>query len=147
MKSVRRAAAVRDRHQRRAAFLFELDHEDISARTVNNHRQVFYGIFEYARRGDVRLALEPGRGTSKRPERDRTDRGVRARRNRGDRECGKGGPTPPPPTPDYSAETKPEWRRINEQDAALFIVAAYTGCGRESSEPCAGETSTSSQRS
>jgi integrase len=27
----------------------------------------------------------------------------------------------------YSAETWAEWRRINEQDAALFVVAAFTG--------------------
>jgi len=27
----------------------------------------------------------------------------------------------------YSAETQQEWARINEQDAALFLAAAFTG--------------------
>jgi integrase len=31
------------------------------------------------------------------------------------------------PAHGYSAETNAEWQRINEQDAALFIVAACTG--------------------
>ncbi len=42
-------------------FLSRLDHEDLSPRTVNIHRQVLHAIFEYARRGDVRAARESGR--------------------------------------------------------------------------------------
>jgi hypothetical protein len=36
-----------------ARFLAALDREDVSARTVNKHRQVLHAIFEYARRDDA----------------------------------------------------------------------------------------------
>jgi hypothetical protein len=50
-------------------FLGKLDREDISARTVNIHRQVLHAIFEFARREDsFGLPNDPFAGTAKRPE-------------------------------------------------------------------------------
>ena len=50
-------------------FLAKLDREDISARTVNIHRQVLHAMFEFARREDsFGLPSNPFAGTSKRPE-------------------------------------------------------------------------------
>lgn len=50
-------------------FLATLDREDISARTVNIHRQILHSIFEYARRKDsFGLPTNPAGDTTKRPE-------------------------------------------------------------------------------
>jgi integrase len=52
-----------------SAFLRRLDREDISARTVNKHRQVLSAIFSYACRADTYgLAVNPVRSTDKRRE-------------------------------------------------------------------------------
>jgi site-specific recombinase XerD len=50
-------------------FLAAIDREDVSARTVNIHRQLLHSIFEHARRTDVfALRDNPVAGTRKRPE-------------------------------------------------------------------------------
>lgn len=50
-------------------FLARLDREDVSARTVNVHRQVLHSIFEHARRKDTfGLRFNPVADTAKRPE-------------------------------------------------------------------------------
>lgn len=50
-------------------FLARLDREDVSARTVNIHRQVLHSIFEHARRKDTfGLRYNPVADTTKRPE-------------------------------------------------------------------------------
>ncbi|MBS1888134.1 MAG: site-specific integrase [Actinobacteria bacterium] len=113
-------------------FLSRLDHEDLSPRTVNIHRQVLHAIFEYARREETfGLPENPVARTSKRPE-DETGpietfepdeiraiaaaaRAGRHRRRTGYRHSV------------YSLDTEREWQRINDQDASLFIVAAMTG--------------------
>ena len=110
-------------------FLAELDREDISARTVNKHRQVLHAIFEYASRSETfGLAENPAAETSKRPEGGakpiETFEPAEVEAISG---AARAGLHRPRPEHDYSEETKAEWRRINEQDAALFIVAAYTG--------------------
>lgn len=52
-----------------SAFLRRLDREDISARTVNKHRQVLSAIFSYACRADTYgLPANPVRSTDKRRE-------------------------------------------------------------------------------
>ena len=52
-----------------SAFLRRLDREDISARTVNKHRQVLSAIFSYACRADTYvLPVNPVRSTDKRRE-------------------------------------------------------------------------------
>lgn len=50
-------------------FLSSLDKEDISARTVNMHRQVLHAIFQHSMRGDAfGLRENPAAATGKRPE-------------------------------------------------------------------------------
>ncbi len=122
------AVAAKDVRQ----LLSRLDHEDLSPRTVNIHRQVLHAIFEFARREETfGLPENPVARTSKRPE-DETGpietfepeeiraiaaaaRAGRHRRRTGYRHSV------------YSPETEREWQRINDQDASLFIVAAMTG--------------------
>jgi integrase len=112
-----------------ARFLAALDHEDVSARTVNKHRQVLHAIFEYARRDDAfGLRENPVSGTQKRPEGganpietfDPEEVHAIAR-------AAREGLHRPRPKHDFSPPTVAEWERINEQDAALFVVAAFTG--------------------
>lgn len=112
-----------------ARFLAALDREAVSARTVNKHRQVLHAIFEYAKRDDVfGLRENPVSRTEKRPEGGPKPietfepeevhaiaRAAREGRHR------------PRPNHDYSPETRAEWQRVNDQDASLFIVAAFTG--------------------
>lgn len=113
-------------------FLSRLDHEDLSPRTVNIHRQVLHAIFEYARREETfGLPENPVARTSKRPEDETAPietfepdeiraiaaaaRAGRHRHRTGYRHSV------------YSVETEREWRRINDQDASLFVIAATTG--------------------
>jgi integrase len=112
-----------------ARFLAALDREDVSARTVNKHRQVLHAIFEYARRDDAfRLRENPVSRTEKRPEGgakpvetfDPEEVHAIARAAR----VGLHRPRPPH---DYSPDTVAEWQRINGQDAAMYVVAAFTG--------------------
>jgi integrase len=112
-----------------ARFLAALDREDVSARTVNKHRQVLHAIFEYARRDDAfGLRENPVSRTEKRPEAgtkpiETFDPEEVHAIGRAARE-GKHRPRPPH---DFSPETVAEWQRINDQDAALVTVAAFTG--------------------
>lgn len=110
-------------------FLATLDREDVSARTVNKHRQVLHAIFEYARRSDTfGLRENPAADTHKRPEGgakpietfepEEVQAIARAAREGSHRRR---------PAHGYSAATDAEWQRINDQDAALFVVAAFTG--------------------
>jgi integrase len=113
-------------------FLYDLDREALSARSVNKHRQALHAIFEYAKRRDTfGLRENPVTETTRRPEGGakpidvlepwevmRVAEVARAGLHRG-----KGGYR----HSKYSAETWREWRRINEQDAAMFVVAAFTG--------------------
>lgn len=110
-------------------FLARLDREDITARTVNMYRQVLHSLFEYAKRGDsFGLRENPVAGTYKRPE-----EGMRPIETFEPEEvwaiaaAARSSQHRTRPNYDYSVETNAEWRRINEQDAALFIVAACTG--------------------
>jgi integrase len=113
-------------------FLADLDREDLAPRTVNIHRQILHAIFEFSRREEsFGLPHNPVAGTAKRPEEgmrpvetfDPSEiRAIAAaaragghRRRSGYRQSV------------YSVETEREWRRINEQDASLFVVAVTTG--------------------
>ncbi len=96
---------------------------------MNKHRQVLHAIFEYARRDDAfGLRDNPVRRTEKRPEGgprpietfDPEEVHAIAR-------AARDGLHRPRPSHDYSPETVAEWQRVNEQDAALFLVAAFTG--------------------
>lgn len=113
-------------------FLAGLDQEAISARQVNMHRQILHSIFEFAKRLDTfGLKENPVSQTIKRPEPgpgpieifDPAEVMAIAEAARQGLHRGKGGYR----HSEYSAETMAEWQRVNEQDAALFILAALTG--------------------
>ncbi len=110
-------------------FLALLDREKITARTVNKHRQLLHAIFAYAMRSDTYgLRTNPVSDTKKRPEAGAAPidtfetnevraiakaarEGLHRNRRKYDR------------LPSANAE----WKRTNTQDAALFIIAAFTG--------------------
>ncbi|HET8861837.1 MAG TPA: tyrosine-type recombinase/integrase [Solirubrobacterales bacterium] len=113
-------------------FLAKLDRQDISARTVNIHRQVLHAIFEFARREETfGLPSNPFAGTTKRPEDgakpietfepDEILAVAEVARSGAHRRRGGYAHS------NYSPEAEREWKRINEQDAALFTIAACTG--------------------
>jgi integrase len=113
-------------------FLAMLDHEEVAARTVNVHRETLHAIFQFARREDsFGLAKNPITATSKRPEDGAGEietfepaeilavaAAARAGLHRRASKFEKAR---------FSEETERERRRINEQDASLFMVAACTG--------------------
>jgi integrase len=114
------------------AFLSMLDREKISARTVNVHRETMHAIFEFAKREDAfGVPSNPFAATKKRPEEgskpidtfepeeiiavaEAARSGLHRQADKFEKER-------------LSAETRLERRRINEQDAALFMIAACTG--------------------
>jgi integrase len=113
-------------------FLSKIDREGISARTVNIHRQVLHAIFQHAMRSDAfGLRDNPVSPTEKRPEegtkpietfepRELHTIAAAARKGLHRRRSGYADAR-------FSEETEREWKRMNEQDAALFIVAGCTG--------------------
>lgn len=112
-------------------FLSGMDHEDVSARTVNRHRQLLHSIFEFAKQ-EFGLRQNPVSETDKRPEGDakpidtfepsEVELVATAARE---------GLHRPRPDHDYSPETVAEWERLNAQDADMYVIAAFTGlrCG------------------
>ena len=123
----RRLADIQTADVRR--FLFDLDREPVSPRSVNRHRQVLHGIFEYARRSDTYgLRENPVSETTKRPEGGtkpiETFEPVEVQAIA---TAAREGLHRPRPEHNFSATTKAEWRRVNEQDAAMFTIAAFTG--------------------
>lgn len=124
------AADITTKQARR--FLAMLDREPISARTVNIHRQILHAIFEFARRDDsFGLSHNPFAETSRRPEDGAKPSDTfepveiaaiacAARAGLHRRRSGYVHSV-------FSSGTEQEWRRINEQDASLFTIAAFTG--------------------
>jgi integrase len=110
-------------------FLAGIDREDVSARTVNIHRQLLHSIFEHAGRNDVfALRDNPVAGTRKRPEEGaRPVETFEPDELRAIAEAARSSLHRTRPAHGYFEETNAEWQRINDQDAALFIVAACTG--------------------
>jgi len=111
-------------------FLVRLDAEpSIGARTVNKHRQVLASVFAHAMRADTfALASNPAGETDKRREPDDTPiefyepeevialaAAAREGRHRD------------PRRPAVTMWETAERRAADEQDAAMFIVAAFTG--------------------
>ncbi len=111
-------------------YLASLDAEpSVGPRTVNKHRQVLCCVFEHAMREDTfGLPLNPARRTDKRREPDLQPidfyepeevlalvRAARAGLHRD------------PSRPAVSPEEHAERDRCDEQDAAIFVVAAFTG--------------------
>ena len=113
-----------------ARFLRTLDADPgVTPRTVNKHRQLLCSVFKHAMRDDTfKLPANPAAATDKRREPDTRPidfydpeevlalaRAARAGAHRD------------PSRPAASADEADERRRADEQDAALFIVAAFTG--------------------
>ena len=113
-------------------FLSMLDREKISARTVNVHRETMHAIFEFAKREDAfGVPTNPFAATKKRPEEgskpidtfeadeiiavaETARAGLHRQADKFEKER-------------FSEETVRERLRLNEQDAALFTIAACTG--------------------
>ena len=108
-------------------FLRQLDRDAVAARNVNMHRQVLANVFEYATRPDaLALPANPVRSVEKRRE-DYSKppatftaeevlaiaRAAREGRHR--------------PASAVGVETGAEQRLMNEQDAALYVVAGFAG--------------------
>ncbi len=110
-------------------FLRGLDREGLAARNVNSHRQALANVFEYACRADTfALPSNPVRGADKRRE-DYTKPPdtftaeqvlALARAAREGRHVNGGRRW-------ASAEPDVEQERANAQDAALYMVAGFTG--------------------
>ena len=110
-------------------WLAELDEAGISARTINKHRQLVASVFEFGiADGEYGVAENPVRATAKRREPDPKPidtyspeevlalaRAAREGRHRN------------PHRPAVSDAERADRAREDEQDAALFIVAAFTG--------------------
>ncbi len=111
-------------------FLARLDAEPtMGARTINKHRQVISSVFEHALRDEsIGLTVNPARATDKRREPD--DKPIEfyepeevmalAR-------AASSGLHRDPRRPAVTDEERAERARADEQDAALYVVAAFTG--------------------
>ena len=111
-------------------FLARLDTEPVSKRTVNKHRQVVCSILEHASRRPDRFGITENiaRATAKRREPpaavlDFYEPEEVAALTRAARE----GRHRDPRRPAVSEEERREGRLADEQDAALYTVAAFTG--------------------
>jgi integrase len=111
-------------------FLATLDAEPgVGPRTVNKSRQILCSVFEHAMREDTfRLAANPARKTDKRREPDvrpidfyEPEEVLALARS------AREGLHRDPRRPAISASEVEDRRRADEQDAALFVVAAFTG--------------------
>lgn len=115
-----------------ARFLNDLDRDGLSARMVNKHRGSLHALFEYCRRRDAfGLRENPVSETTRRPEGGSAPIQIlepwEVMRVADVARAGLHRQVQGYKHSKYSAATWAEWRRINEQDAALFVVAAFTG--------------------
>ncbi|MCO5316302.1 MAG: site-specific integrase [Solirubrobacterales bacterium] len=112
-----------------AAFLDQLVVEGLGARNVNRHRQTLHAIFAFGMRpGTYGLAKNPVSDTEKQREDgpaaiDPFTTEELAAIERVARE----GLHRKRPEGFYGPTVHREWQRMNEQDAAIFMLAAYTG--------------------
>lgn len=112
-----------------AAFLDRLVVEGLKARNVNRHRQALHAIFTFGMRpGTYGLAKNPVSDTEKQREDgpaaiDTFTTEELAAIERVVRE----GAHRARPDGCYGPAVHEEWQRMNEQDAAIFMLAAYTG--------------------
>ena len=113
-----------------AHFLSRLDTEPrITPRTVNKHRQILHSVFEYAMREETfALPANPVRGVDKRREPDATPIDFyEAEEVFALARAAELGAHRDPSRPAVTPAEVDERRRADEQDAALFLVAAFTG--------------------
>jgi integrase len=113
-----------------ARYLSGLDEDPtVAARTVNKHRQVLSSVFEHAMREDTfGLASNPARSADKRREPDaRPIDFYEAEEVLALARAARAGWHRDPSRPAISDAERIDRERCDEQDAALFIVAAFTG--------------------
>jgi integrase len=113
-------------------FLATMDREEISARTVNIHRQLLHAIFEYARRQETfGLTDNPVSATTKRPEDGSKSVEpfdpaeillVANAAKAGLHRC-----RPGYKNSQFSIRSDQEWHLANVQDGCLYIIAVTTG--------------------
>jgi integrase len=111
-------------------WLARLDEQPISKRTINIHRQLVCSVLEHAVRRPDHYGIETNvaRATSKRREADPAvldfyepeEVAALAR-------AARAGAHRDPARPAVSDAEREERRRADDQDAALFVVAAFTG--------------------
>ena len=106
-----------------------LDREDISPRTVNKHRQVVASIFEFAiADGEYGVSENPVHGTPKRRESDPHPIDTYAPEEvMALARAARAGLHRDPSRPAVSEAEALEQAWADEQDACLYIVAAFTG--------------------
>ncbi len=111
-------------------FLARLDAEPtMGPRTVNKHRQVLAAVFEHALRDEsIGLTVNPARATDKRREPD--DKPIEFYEPEEVMALARaacGGLHRDPRRAAVTPEEQAERARADEQDAALYVVAAFTG--------------------
>ncbi len=111
-------------------FLSRLDAvPSMGARTINKHRQVMASVFEYAMRDETSgVTTNPVRATDKRREPD--DKPIdfyEPEEVMALARAASAGEHRDPRRPAVTDEERIERARADEQDAALFVVAAFTG--------------------
>jgi len=112
-----------------ARFLDDLVVEGLSPRNVNKHRAVLHTIYAFGMKpGTFNLPLNPVTGTEKQrhsgePAIDTFSSTDLAAIER----VALAGQHRSQPDDFYGPGVFVEWRRLNQQDAAIFIVAAHTG--------------------
>jgi len=115
-----------------AAFLDSLVVDGLAPRTVNKHREILHAMYEFGKRpGTFGLAENPVTGT----EKQRTDGPSRADTFSLDEVeaiavAARQGLHRDQPEGDYGPAVLKERQRLNEQDAAIFLFAAFTGLRR-----------------
>jgi integrase len=109
-----------------------MDREDVSARTVNIHRQLLHALFEFARRPEsFGLPDNPVSATSKRPEDGKksveTFEPSEILKVAGAAKAGLHRCRPGYKNSQFSARSDREWHLANIQDGCLYVIAVTTG--------------------
>lgn len=115
-----------------AAFIDSLVVEGLAPRSVNKYREILHAMFEFGKRpGTFGLTNNPVTET----EKQRTDGPRRVETFTLDEleqiaEVARQGLHHDRPVGNYGPAVLREWQRRNEQDAAIFLLAAFTGLRR-----------------
>lgn len=114
------------------AFLDALVVEGLAPRTVNKYREILHAMYEFGKRpGALHLTENPVTET----EKQRTDGPRRVETFTLDEleqiaEAARRGLHHDRPEGNFGPAVLAEWQRCNEQDAAIFLFAAFTGLRR-----------------
>jgi len=115
-----------------AAFLDSLVVEGLAPRTVNKYREILHAMYEFGNRpGTFSLTNNPVSAT----EKQRTDGPSRAdtfslNEVETIASAARQGLHHNRPEGNYGPAVLEEWQRLNDQDAAIFLFAAFTGLRR-----------------